>query len=368
MNGTQSRLRYGEYARSWVSNSSKTGRRYRMVMVSLGGMVVALYGLAAGFGSLDPQIFRPQAVVNVSAYGPLTLGAMDGPVDGKQAAATGPHEGGAARALVGGGGSVRPKLAALGYDLKHVRIGRGVPPAYLSELPRDLRELMSPQVRKTAFIKVMLPLILRANRGIAEDRRRLATVLAEIAGDRLIPESDEVWLRGLAERYGVPLPDTLAELSGEPAISLMRRVDVVPPSLAIAQAAEESGWGTSRFAQEGNAVYGQWTWSEGAGIVPRERVDGKVYEVRKFPSLQDSVNGYMRNLNTHAAYADFREKRLRLRSEGVEPIGTDLVDTLSAYSERRGAYIETLRTIIRVNRLVELDNARLAPRPAAFRL
>jgi Bax protein len=361
-----------------------------MVMASLGGMVVALYGLAAGSVSFNPQIVTPR-VVPVSANA-----SPDVAVVGQGPAAALPRRD--VRAILpvpekprppvadkkAGGSERRAKasdgmsLAGLdigrppapGYNLKQVRLGGGrVPHAYLSELPRGLPDLDSPQVRKTAFIKVMLPLILRANHDIAESRRRLRTVLARIDRGQPLSGRDETWLRALSETYRVALPDDLNDLKGAAAASLRRRVDIVPPSLAIAQAAEESGWGTSRFAQEGNAVYGQWTWSQGAGIVPRRRDAGKIHEVRKFSSLQQSVNGYMRNLNSHPAYTAFRARRGRLRAEGRPLTGADLVDTLQAYSERRAQYVETLRTIMRVNRLTELDAARLdSPRAAGSRL
>src|SRR3546814_12609314 len=118
---------------------------------------------------------------------------------------------------------------------------------------------------------------------------------------------DQRWLDQLADRYGLDSVD---------ANELLERVDVVPPGLALAQSIEESGWGTSRFAQSGNAVFGMWTWSAGSGLVPEDRPDGETYEVQRFRSLENSVAAYMRNLNTKTSYREFRDRRAALRDQG----------------------------------------------------
>jgi uncharacterized FlgJ-related protein len=143
------------------------------------------------------------------------------------------------------------------------------------------------------------------------------------------------------------------------------RVDIIPPSLALAQAAEESGWGTSRFADVGNALFGQWTWSE--GIAPLEQREGKGdYRIAKFDSPLDSVRAYMLNLNTHAAYRSLRERRREMRVRGDQLSGWELAETLTSYSERGAAYVETLHTIMRVNRLAATDSAYLTDSPPIY--
>lgn len=263
--------------------------------------------------------------------------------------------------LVSDIGGLIEKLTGLNYDLRQVRLGNGnVPRTFLTSLPRDLPTIRSAKVRKTAFIKSILPLILRANRAILADRKRLLETAARFRAGAQVDVTDQAWLYELARSYGIQEVE-LDELE--------RRVDIVPPSLALAQAAEESGWGTSRFAIEGNAVYGQWTWRQGSGLVPRRRDQGKRHEVKIFESLQSSVDAYMRNLNTHWAYEAFRARRAALRAEGRPLSGEELVETMAGYSERGAAYIETLRTIMRYNRLGEFDSARLHdPIPAGTML
>ena len=149
------------------------------------------------------------------------------------------------------------------------------------------------------------------------------------------------------------------ETVGEFLTQLRERVDGVPNALALAQTIEESGWGTSRFADVGNAMFGQWAWGEDA-IKPEQQRSGKGnYGIRAFDSPQDSVNGYMLNINSHPAYADLRNKRVAIRGEGRVPTGPELTDTLLKYSERGQHYVDTLNSIMRVNKLVEIDEAHL---------
>lgn len=165
------------------------------------------------------------------------------------------------------------------------------------------------------------------------------------------------WLERLAARYETQ-PDRLD--------LLLRRVDTVPVSLAMAQAAIESGWGTSRFALHGNAIFGQWTTAEGKGLVPSAREEGKTHKVRSFNRLSDSVSAYLLNLNTHPAYAEFREMRQEARRRGETPDGQMLAGGLEAYSEKGGEYVELLRNMIRVNRLGAFDDAFLGDRAVVF--
>ncbi len=247
------------------------------------------------------------------------------------------------------------RFAEMGYRL--VDVGAGVaevPRLFLANLPPDLGALRSSEKRKRVFIKSLLPLVLRTNEAIWAQRERLLDLMRRRADGEALGWSERAWIRGLAEDYGADEGD-LDDLS--------KRVDVIPPALALAQAAAESGWGTSRFAQKGNAVFGQRTWKPGAGLVPARRDQDKRHEVKTFEGLPDSVAAYMMNLNRHPAYARFRDRRWELRrGEGLLD-GQLLVGTLIRYAEDGPDYVETLRVIIRVNRLHELDRARLqAPR------
>ena len=147
--------------------------------------------------------------------------------------------------------------------------------------------------------------------------------------------------------------------------ALLERVDIVPPSLAMAQSAEESGWGTSRFADLGNALFGQWTWS--GGIEPlNKRQDKGSYGIARFDTPLQSVEAYMRNLNTHAAYQSLRERRAAMRRAGERPDGYELAKTLTSYSERGEDYVHSLHAIMRVNKLQPADDAYLSSGPPLY--
>lgn len=232
------------------------------------------------------------------------------------------------------------------YRLDDVRDRGEVPRLYLVRLPSDLRKLRTSSQRKAVFIKTALPLILRANELIAEERARLIELQAR-AG---LSGAEREWGLKLAQRYGFERLDFA---------KLLERVDVVPPSLALAQAAEESGWGTSRFARTGNALFGQRVFKQKIyGMVPQERAVGKTFRVRAFDGLLDSVRAYFHNLNTHPAYESFRKMRARMRKGGAVDSYV-LAGTLEFYAERRGAYVKTIRKIMLGNNMHVYDRARL---------
>ena len=240
------------------------------------------------------------------------------------------------------------KLAELDYSLSDIRHGSApVPRLQLANLPPDLAQINSAKQRKRLFIKSILPLILQINEKILADRKKL---LVLVRADAPLTREDEEWIAALADRYDIDRTNM---------DELINRVDVVPPSLAVAQAAEESGWGTSRFAVEANAVFGQWTFRKGSGVVPERRDKGKRHEVRSFEGLRHSVAAYSHNLNIHWAYKEFRRKRHELQTAEETITGQALVETLHKYSERGSKYIKTIVTIMRVNGLGAFDDARL---------
>ncbi len=242
-------------------------------------------------------------------------------------------------------------FSRLGYDLESVRSGDArVPRLYYAALPPDLDSVPAVEERKALFFKTVLPLVLRANEEILRDRRRLWRIISETRLEREPSAVDRLWLRTVEERYKVRAGDF---------DSLMARVDVIPVSLALAQAAKESGWGTSRFARQGNAIFGQWTWSAAHGITPKEREEGKRHRVKAFRSLQDSVRDYMLNLNTHRAYRGLREERASARRAGAPVDGRRLARHLLHYSELGERYVQAIRLIIQANKLRRLDGARL---------
>jgi Bax protein len=239
----------------------------------------------------------------------------------------------------------------LDYDLSKIKAeGISVPRLFLVSLPIDISEVREVKKRKLIFFKTVLPLILQVNDEIKVDRRRLKSLISQVEKGDPLPTVDQLWLIVMAARYKVDRGD-LAEL--------LKRTDTVPPSMALAQAAEESGWGTSRFSREGNAIFGEWTFSGRQGLVPQKREAGKKHFIRAFKSLLDSVRAYTRNLNTHRAYRNFRSLRQQIRQRGKRLKGRALIETLSSYSERGMDYVKGLRAIMTVNKLDPLDAARL---------
>ena len=153
------------------------------------------------------------------------------------------------------------------------------------------------------------------------------------------------------KQYGIPSKDLSV---------LKERMDEIPVSLALAQAAKETGWGTSRFALEGNALFGQWTWS-GEGLKPKDSDKNTGHKVMKFNVLQASVRAYQRNLNTHSSYKPFRQARSKLRDAGKSLDSLILVKYLETYAQTGEKYVEVLQQIIKQNNLKDFDNAKLLP-------
>ena len=191
----------------------------------------------------------------------------------------------------------------------------------------------------------MLPLVVAENERILEDREKLKL----LTNKKFTTDLEKQWLRQKLLEYKVKKGD-LKEL--------MTRMDIIPTSIALAQAAKESGWGTSRFALEGNAIYGQWTWS-GQGIAPLDRDSNKNHKILKFPILRASVKAYKNNLNTHKSYKAFRDKRLQLREKNKKIKGLELTETLKNYAQTGSEYTKILNQIITQNRLGDFEPVKL---------
>ena len=258
-------------------------------------------------------------------------------------------------------GALSKTFKQLGYDLDRVRSGEtSVPRLFLASLPSDIRHIRETGVRKSLFFKTVLPLVLQVNEEILRDRRRLWNLHFQISLGKTPAPEDRLWLMVMAERYGFKKVSIQA---------LLKRVDIIPPSMALAQAAEESGWGTSRFVREGNAVFGQWTFSETRSLLPSRRDVDKQHRVRTFSSLLDLVRAYAHNLNTHRAYRKLRRLRNSLRLKGAPVEGLLLVDNIESYSERGEKYVKDIRSLIEGNNLHRLDDARLhdgLPKPRSL--
>ncbi len=231
------------------------------------------------------------------------------------------------------------------YDLGQVRSKKLVKPIYFTQFPRDLDELQSTKLKKETFIKIVLPLIVAENERILADREKLST----LSKKKYTTDLEKQWIRQKLLEYKVK-KGNLKEL--------LVRMDIIPTSIALAQAAKESGWGTSRFALEGNAIFGQWTWS-GQGIAPLDRESNKNHKILKFPILRASVKAYQNNLNTHKSYAKFRLKRSNLREKKKKIAGLELTETLSNYAQTGSEYTKILNQIIKQNRLTDFEPVRL---------
>ncbi|MCK5167701.1 MAG: glucosaminidase domain-containing protein [Rhodospirillaceae bacterium] len=243
-------------------------------------------------------------------------------------------------------------VEGLDYDLDAVIIGTDfVPRLQLASMPKNLSLINVADRKKEIFFKTVLPLVLQVNEEITADRQRLKDIKAQIKSGSKLDATNKLWLAIMADRFNTRRGDVDA---------ILARHDVVPPSLALAQAATESAWGTSRFVREGNAMFGQWTFSKSNdGIVPNERGAGKNHRIRAFPSLMESVRSYAFNLNRHRAYREFRKVRATMRAKGGPIDGHILAPTLHRYSERGATYVSELQSIIEINDLRGLDNARL---------
>lgn len=245
---------------------------------------------------------------------------------------------------------------------------REVPRLYITNVPQRWRDKTSIEVdtvtKKRIFFRLLGPLVLRANEMILADRQRAESIIDTLrAGDTIAPP-DEAFLRETAVAYklvdtgpGIDINDRAVQ------DELLQRVDTLPPSLVLAQAAEESGWGASRFAVEGNSLFGMWTWND-KGIKPKQqRAELGNYKIASHESPLESVSAYMRNLNTSRSYEALRQRRAEFRRAGKKVTGWDLAGTLTSYSERGKAYVDSLHALMKTNMLEPTDDAYLGDGP-----
>jgi len=228
----------------------------------------------------------------------------------------------------------------LEYDLDRVRSNKLVKPIYFTRLPKDLDEIKSVTQKKETFLQILLPLVVAENETILKNRKYLFKILKK---NQSVENTN--WINKKYKKYKV---------SKKNIDELIEKMDIVPTSIALAQAAKESGWGTSRFALEGNAIFGQWTWN-GAGIEPLEKIAGQKHKILKFPLLRASVKAYINNLNSHNGYKSFRKKRLQLRNENKNLSGLDLIHELDNYAQTGKEYTKILEKIIKQNDLDEFE-------------
>lgn len=228
------------------------------------------------------------------------------------------------------------------FQIDHVRETKIIPDITVAQLPKDLKSIQSIKNRKELFIKITLPLIVKENDKLLSLNKKIKSIKNDF---ERISRKEADWVHQLMFKYKA---DTLDEL--------LIKVDKIPVSLALAQAVIESGWGTSRFAYEGNALFGQYIWgSNHQGIIPNDRETDAKYKIKSFDSLSDSVASYMKNLNTNFHYNEFRINRFVLRSNNITLQGMYLADYLSSYSIEDN-YTDKIKNIIEINDFEDFEN------------
>lgn len=246
------------------------------------------------------------------------------------------------------------KFTDLGYSLASVtRDNKPVPAIEVPRMPNDIGKVTDAEQKKELFIKAVLPMILATNERILQDRDRMQGLRQRYRDGLRIARKDDEWLKDLAARYNTRPYDFSA---------LEIRVDAVPPSLALAQAATESGWGSSISAQSGNSLFGQFHFvsADKRTAVGADAAPGS-YQLRAYGSVAESVQAYIHNLNTHSAYRPFRELRTKLRTNGENLKGYTLAMGLLAYSELGQTYIDAVRSLMKAEQLERFDEAKLQP-------
>ena len=258
---------------------------------------------------------------------------------------------------------VRALFERLGYTPEAWQAGiREIPRVYLADVPDEWHERgaknLSVKDKKKLFFRVIAPIVLRINELILEDRVRARELKDRLAQGQNVTPEDQAWLTELAVKYKV-LESTSEPLDSNALAELLMRVDVVPPSLALAQAADESGWGTSRFAEQGNSLFGQWAWGKGLKPTGQRTSEFGDQRIAAFDSTAQAAYAYALNLNTQHAYHDLRLRRADLRRQKQSISGSVLAETLLHYSERGPAYVHDLEALIKNNGLDGADDAYL---------
>ncbi len=236
------------------------------------------------------------------------------------------------------------------YSLDQTRSGQPVPALQIDRVPGDLGAVKDGNERKAMFIKALLPIVLEVNERLHADRQELLRLRDKQRLRHALSAAEKAWLGELADRYGTEASNF---------VELVARVDLVPPSMAIAQAGVESGWGTSYAARVGNSLFGQIQAGGRHSVTVPWRAGPAMPQ--PFQTVADSVDAYFLNLNTHPAYEAFRAERGQARAAGKYPDGYQLIGNLRRYSELGQQYIDYVRGIIRENKLTDFDNARLTP-------
>ena len=229
-----------------------------------------------------------------------------------------------------------------------------IPPQLDSGVDADpmpaFHEIPAGPQRKEAFFNYLAPIVRDINREVEKRREALLALEQQLQGGKSPDQEAQDWLDRMADRYRVDADNPAQQVAG-----LKRRIDIIPVSLALAQGALESAWGTSRFARQGNNIFGKWCFTEGCGIVPAQRRANATHEVTRYDNVADAVRDYMHHLNSHPVYEPLRERRAQARKEGRSPEGSDLAAGLEKYSAKGEGYITLIRRVISANNLAKRD-------------
>jgi Bax protein len=244
-----------------------------------------------------------------------------------------------------------------GYDLEQIKKNKqDVPKIFVTSVPSDMNKITDVRQKKDLFFKMILPLILKANKEVIKERTKLLSLEKSLKN---ISSNDKKWLDKMSRKYQVsskrenPIENMKMRIGG-----LKIKIDAVSPSLSLTQAAIESAWGTSRFAKLGNALFGEWTW-DGTGIIPKGREKGERHSVKKFKTMYGAVKSYINNTNRNRAYEIMWTMRSERRKAKKTFEGYALASSMIHYSQRGMGYVNTIRSIIKGNNLFGLDNAKL---------
>ncbi|MCU7997500.1 glucosaminidase domain-containing protein [Shewanella oncorhynchi] len=244
------------------------------------------------------------------------------------------------------------------WIIPHSNDSSAIAPQFVSDVDPvtqvpDFSAISDITEKKKAFFDFLRPIVQQQNAIILMERGFINEMLALVDNGKSLSDTELAQINALFDKYQYPARNVDAKSLA----SLLKRVDIVPESMVLIQAANESGWGSSRFAREGFNFFGEWCFTSGCGIVPSSRGSGKSHEVKVFSSVDESVSSYMRNLNSNTAYALFRSIRADLRSQELEPTADQLIYGLVNYSERQEAYIDELLDMLRHNEkyLVNVD-------------
>lgn len=217
----------------------------------------------------------------------------------------------------------------------------------ISKIP-DFARYSDVKEKKKAFFDFLRPMVKEENERLLTDRRRMTDLFADKKANGEISVNDQSWLKEKASKFRMKDFDDKKKTDQ---IDLLSRVDIIPEALFLAQSANESAWGTSRFARKANNLFGQWCFTKGCGLVPEQRGAKETHEVQKFKTINDAVASYVHNLNSHPAYKKLRDERKFMRNAGKTPTGYALAIGLEKYSTRGEEYVKEIRSMISINKL-----------------